>query len=118
MRKTLLHWRPVLAVCFLTTLAILGALNHLHWLVLAVFGGMSVISFMLYGWDKRQATLGRWRTRERTLLTIDLLAGWPGGLIAQRLWHHKHAKTSYQLLYWLMVTINLGLVGGWLYLNQ
>ena len=40
----------------------------------------SVLSFLLYGYDKYQATYSRWRVREVLLHLLDLLGGWPGGL--------------------------------------
>ncbi len=101
----------------LLTVAMLCVMGRLPWFVMAAYGVMSLVSFATYGWDKRQATQGRWRTRERTLLAIDLFCGWPGGLVGQRLWRHKHVKTSYQILFWLLAFLNAAAVGvmamGW-----
>jgi uncharacterized membrane protein YsdA (DUF1294 family) len=36
------------------------------------------------------------------------MGGWPGGLIAQRVLHHKSSKKSFLLTYWLMVLLNIG----------
>lgn len=77
--------------------------------------GMSVVLFALYGWDKRAATLGRQRTPEVSLQGVALLGGWPGGWLGQQLFRHKTRKTRFQLVFWLMVAINLGALA-WLLL--
>lgn len=115
MFQPLLHWRVIVAMIFLAAVAVLCAVGRLHWAFAGVYGVMSLASVAMYGWDKRQAIRNRWRTRERTLLAIDLFSGWPGGLIAQRLWRHKNQKAPYQLLYWLMVSVNTGLLAVWVY---
>lgn len=83
--------------------------------------GISAVTFAAFGWDKMQAQAGGWRTRENTLHTLALLGGWPGGLLAMRLFRHKTRKLSFQLLFWLAVIANvyvlsgdqLGLLGNW-----
>jgi uncharacterized membrane protein YsdA (DUF1294 family) len=53
------------------------------------------------------------RTRERTLHLIDLLGGWPGGLLAQDRLRHKTRKATFQLVFWATVAIHCALLG-WL----
>ena len=76
-------------------------------LVAAWYGIMSVATFWVYAHDKRAAQKGEWRTAENVLLTMGLLNGWPGALLAQQLLRHKSSKTSFQLLFWITVTLNL-----------
>ncbi len=52
----------------------------------------------------------RWRTNEQTLHLCSLFGGWPGALIAQRLFHHKSKKLSFQTLFWLIVVVHLAIV--------
>lgn len=73
-----------------------------------VFSGLSVLAYRA---DKAAARKGAWRTPEKTLHMIDLLGGWPGGLIAQQAFRHKTAKQSFQLVFWLSVMGNLA--GAW-----
>ena len=79
--------------------------------VVAIYAVVSVIAFVTYALDKRAARLGRPRTPEATLHILELLGGWPGALLAQRLIRHKNAKTSYQVVFWLIVAVH---VAGWI----
>lgn len=58
---------------------------------------MSVLSFFLFGADKRRAVRGEFRIRERTLLLSALLGG-PGALLGMRLFHHKTRKPLFRVL--------------------
>ncbi len=71
--------------------------------VLAWYALASLASFAAYAIDKRRASLRRPRTPEATLLLIDLLGGWPGGLLARHLLRHKTRKVSYRVRFWLVV---------------
>lgn len=68
---------------------------------------MSAVLFAAYGFDKRAARLGRSRTRERTLHLMALLGGWPGALVAQRVFRHKTIKRPFRIVFWLTVVANL-----------
>ena len=50
---------------------------------------INVISFSLYGLDKRRAKQGLWRVRERTLVGITWMMGGVGAWLAMRLFRHK-----------------------------
>jgi uncharacterized membrane protein YsdA (DUF1294 family) len=83
----------------------------LTWLWLASFYAVaSVACFIAYALDKAAAVERRQRISERTLLLLGLFCGWPGGLLAQRLLHHKSSKTSFQLKFWVTVVLNAALV--------
>ena len=58
--------------------------------------------------DKRAAERGARRTPEATLHLIELAGGWPGSLLAQRLFRHKTRKLSYQVVFWGCVLVNAG----------
>lgn len=95
------------------TLAGLFDQGYLPVSILAVYGGVSVVSFMMYGIDKASATQGGQRIAENTLHLFELCCGWPGALIAQQAFRHKTRKGSYQFVFWLAVFANLGALG-WL----
>ena len=79
------------------------------WLA-AVYAVMSVVTFVVYAWDKRAAKKERWRVRERTLHLLELLCGWPGAMVAQNLIRHKSRKVSFRVVFWLMVALNVAAV--------
>ncbi len=58
---------------------------------------MSVVSFFLFGVDKRRAVRGEFRVRERTLLFSALLGG-PGAFWGMRVFHHKTRKPLFRFL--------------------
>ncbi|GAA5202736.1 hypothetical protein GCM10025773_29050 [Microbacterium jejuense] len=76
---------------------------------------MSVGGFAAYGVDKSAAKAGRGRLSERTLLTVGLLGGWPGALIAQQVFRHKTRKRSFRRMFWLTVLINVAVLAGLVY---
>ena len=63
----------------------------------------SLLAFGLYAYDKQQARAGLQRTPEKLLHSLEVLGGWPGALVAQQLLRHKTRKTSYQVVFWLIV---------------
>ncbi len=74
--------------------------------VLGWYGAMSAVSIAMYWWDKRASGRGGWRTREASLLTVDLLGGWPGGWIARRALRHKTRKLGYRARFYAVVTLH------------
>lgn len=78
-------------------------------LLTLVYGLMSLICFIAYYRDKQFAIKGLQRTPEARLHLYELLGGWPGGLLAQRLIRHKNRKLGYQLVFWLIVLLHLAL---------
>ena len=72
----------------------MGELRTPAYLAVAV---MSVVSFFLFGADKRRAVLGLRRIPERTLLLCALF-GAPGALIGMRAFHHKTRKPLFLVL--------------------
>lgn len=70
------------------------------WLALSIF------AFLAYRSDKRSAKTGAWRVPEGTLHLIALIGGWPGAFLAQRVYRHKTAKLSFQIIFWLIVVLH------------
>ena len=75
----------------------------------------SLVSFVMYGWDKMQAGRDGRRIPERTLQLTALLGGWPGAWIGQQVFRHKTRKRSFQIRYWAIVLLHLGLIIAWIY---
>lgn len=77
-------------------------------LALVWYALLSAVALVAYALDKRASLRpGRRRTPERTLHTLELLGGWPGALLAQRLYRHKTRKPRYQLIFRLIVAAHL-----------
>ena len=100
---------------FLAPLLLLATSKEMNVVGAIVFGIyliMSVVTFFSYWADKRQAKINAQRTPESVLHLFELLGGWPGGLIAQYAIRHKNRKTSYQMVFWIIVLIHISLLGG------
>jgi len=91
---------------FLLLLCAMVRLGKLPAPVFYAYLGSSLAALLLYGVDKRAARKKRPRVRERTLHLAGLLGGWPGAALAQRLFHHKSQKTSFQFLFRVTVLAN------------
>src|SRR4051812_16248756 len=76
--------------------------------VAGVYGVASVACFIAYALDKAAAKAGRWRTEEVTLLTLGLMCGWPGAVLAQVWLRHKSQKASFRGQFWSTVLVNIG----------
>lgn len=70
------------------------------------YGFFSVLTMMLYGADKTRSLSGQWRFPEVYFHILQLLGGWPGGLIAQNDFRHKRRKSSYQRIFWMTVAVH------------
>ena len=78
----------------------------IDWRLLVIFPlGFSILAFVAYWSDKRRAEAGEWRVPESTLQFLGLLGGWPGAFLAQRAFHHKISKVSFQIVFWLIVLL-------------
>lgn len=82
-----------------------------------VYGGASLVILCVYGWDKYRAQKEQWRVAEATLHFLELFGGWPGALIAQRMFLHKNRKVSFQVVFWLIAIAHLTLWGWVIFLR-
>jgi uncharacterized membrane protein YsdA (DUF1294 family)/cold shock CspA family protein len=71
---------------------------------------MSVLTYGVYARDKAAAARGAWRTPESSLHLLALAGGWPGAVLAQQFLRHKSAKTDFLVVFWLAVSINVGVL--------
>lgn len=76
-------------------------------LVIAAYLFMSGLAFWLYWLDKQRATRGQWRIPERTLHAVEIVGGWPGAWLAQRVFRHKWKKTGYMIVFWTIVGVHM-----------
>ena len=103
-----------IATLFLAIICGLAAGGMLPLGVPAVYLAASVAAAIAYGTDKFAAQSGASRTPERTLHVLALMGGWPGALVAQRVFRHKSRKPSFLFAFWATVTLNcVALVWFW-----
>ncbi|NQY31637.1 MAG: DUF1294 domain-containing protein [Coraliomargarita sp.] len=76
-----------------------------QWLLSAI-AVISVITYLLYWYDKRQAKRKAWRIPESQLHLCELLGGWPAAFLAQQQFRHKTHKRSFQATYWVIVLLH------------
>jgi len=66
----------------------------------------STLAFAAYGIDKAAAFGGVWRIPEAFLHLLGFVGGWPGALVAQRVFRHKSRKVSFQVAFWIVAALN------------
>jgi uncharacterized membrane protein YsdA (DUF1294 family) len=101
------------AAVVLGTLVVASLFHAVPWWFTGLYLGMSLIAFVAYGLDKSKARRGVWRTPEATLHLLEAFGGWPGALMAQRIFRHKTSKVSFQVFFWFIVTAH---AAGWYWL--
>ncbi len=78
--------------------------------VLIVLSLINLITFGLYGIDKRRAIQSRSRIRERTLHLWMLAGGTIGAWMGQRIFRHKTVKGRFQIVFWILLVLQVGIV--------
>ena len=87
-------------------------MRHFLLVTVCVAALTSVLSFILYGFDKRRARLDGQRVPEKRLHLLALLGGWPGAMFGQRVFRHKTVKTRFRIVFWLTVVCHITAVSG------
>jgi len=97
------------AIMFLVIVAVSVLEDKLPPIILAVYVGLSIITFLSYALDKMAAKKGTWRTQESILHLFALAGGWPGALVAQQKLRHKSKKEEFRFIFWTTVLLNCGI---------
>lgn len=128
-------FRPLQKNCFfmLHAAIVIGVAYFIetHWFRASVFGSktlllfvvfqlisINITTFVAYGFDKRAALRRTWRVPEKTLHTLEFLGGWVGALLAQKFFHHKTKKKSYQTTFILVILAEFAVIFTILYYLQ
>jgi uncharacterized membrane protein YsdA (DUF1294 family) len=77
---------------------------YLIWLAL-----LSVILFILYGFDKARARSGGWRIPESTLHGMAIFGGVIGGWLGRSVFRHKTRKKLFTFVLVIGTLIHLGI---------
>lgn len=75
------------------------------------------IAILCFYIDKKQAVSGGNRIRESDLLSLAMLGGSPGALLARRMFRHKTRKEPFSTWLMLIVAVQIG-AGGTLLLLE
>lgn len=57
---------------------------------------VNLVTFLLFGEDKKRARQQKWRIAEQTLFFFALIGGSAGALLGMHLFHHKTRKWKFR----------------------
>jgi uncharacterized membrane protein YsdA (DUF1294 family) len=100
----------IIAVPLIIVLVLILALTttwNFYWIWLIA---LSIITFLLYGYDKGQAKLGGLRVPEIVLHVLALLGGFPGGWVGRAVFRHKIRKVSFTIVLIVSTIIHVGII--------
>lgn len=72
-------------------------MNNLKLIVFILIIIINVITFILYGVDKRRAKRKRWRISEKTLLVFTFCGGGLGAILGMSYFHHKTKHLKFRI---------------------
>jgi uncharacterized membrane protein YsdA (DUF1294 family) len=78
-----------------------------------LLAGLSLLTFVLYGFDKTQAKTSGARVPESTLHGLALLGGWAGGWAGRKVFRHKKRKPLFAVVLTLATLIHGYLIYRW-----
>jgi uncharacterized membrane protein YsdA (DUF1294 family) len=110
MRPEKFHGLLALALSALVALALLAVLPFLSFTRLAhLLGawlvGVSVITFLYYGYDKARAGRGSGRVPEVVLHGLALVGGSAGAYLGMHFFRHKTVKGRFRFVFWCIVVL-------------
>jgi len=79
----------------------------LAWLI-----SITLVTFLAFWYDKAVAGSNWTRVPEKVLFALTLLGGTVGALVGRRVFHHKTRKVEFRVKFWLIVVIQVAVVGG------
>lgn len=83
------------------------------WLII-----INIITFAVFGIDKKKAIDGKFRIKELTLFVLSLLGGSLGGLIAMHTFHHKTRKWYFKFGIPLILIAWVAMIAWLIYKNS
>jgi uncharacterized membrane protein YsdA (DUF1294 family) len=101
------HTSVFVLVAFGLAYALVALVRGTAWWVDALYLGASALCVVVYGIDKLAARGGHDRVPEAMLLSLGIIGGWPGAIVAQQVFRHKTVKRSFRVLFWLTVAVNI-----------
>lgn len=86
--------------------------------VICIVGLINLTTFMVFWWDKQAAREGSWRVRESTLLSLALIGGSVGAVLAQQMLRHKTRKQPFRSMLIIVIGFQISLICSGLILAQ
>lgn len=74
---------------------------------------LTIFTFLCFGYDKGLARKNKWRIPERNLFILLLLGGTIGALLGMHAFRHKTNKTSFILMVYAILIVQLALLYVW-----
>ncbi|SER89908.1 DUF1294 domain-containing protein [Psychrobacillus sp. OK032] len=74
-------------------------------IILIVVLVMSIVSFIVMGYDKSQAKKHKQRVSERTLWTLAIFGGGIGAYIGMQLFRHKTKHTNFRVGFFMLLIL-------------
>lgn len=71
---------------------------------------LSILTFLLFGFDKNAARMNQWRIPEKVLLGLSILGGAVGGLLGMQVFRHKTHKNYFWIILIAAACVHLFLV--------
>jgi uncharacterized membrane protein YsdA (DUF1294 family) len=94
----------IIAIIFIAAMS--GFLWWLHFNVLySYLIGISVITLLFYGYDKRQAIMNNTRIPELVLHILALMGGTPGAFLGELFFRHKTKKPRFRIVFLMIVLV-------------
>lgn len=100
----------IFIISFLAFLLSSFIYGKIPFLIIVAYLIVSIITYLAYSMDKSKAITERYRVPEKTLHILSLLGGWIGALVAQQRFRHKTKKTSFQIVFWSTVFLNISML--------
>ena len=99
----------VIAVLITAVIVYYSAHFNLHALIIYLLA-INVTTIIFYAYDKLISGGSLLRIPENVLHGLAILGGSPGALLSQKIFRHKTVKKSFQLVYWIIVVIQVVLL--------
>ncbi len=79
-------------------------------ILLVYLAAVNLITFIMFGVDKRAAIKGKQRIRELTLLFFALIGGSVGAIFAMKIFRHKTRKPKFTVTIPLMLFVQVAVI--------
>lgn len=104
-----------LSICATLIIFMMIWCGSIYGYLLVYLVSVNLLSMGFYKIDKMISKYEGFRIPENTLLTLGFFGGTIGALIGQQLFRHKTSKKSFQMSFWFLTIIQIGLLLWWVY---